>query len=311
MKNKKAELTTKQIVILIVLIVSFAVILFFLFRLNLGDESDSQLCYNSVMNRANLIRATNDVVSDSISLNCKRNYVCITKDGSCEGMLDPIKKKVKTKEEVYLALGNELADCWWMFGEGKVNYLSEESFSKLYCSLCSQIAFDDSTKEIFNGNKFDKQRVFDYLSKTKLNDQNGPTYLEYLYSTNNLTLISQGMSFGEIDLDKQYYSLMGMSSDISTLSWVTNVAVGAVLVAGGIALALPTGGGSFAVSIAALTIVAKAGVIGGVGGGIVGGVLVAPVVRGLSDRDTIPPYLIEVESDEFKALNCDEITTLS
>ena len=307
MKNKKAELTTKQIVILIVLIVSFAVILFFLFRLNLGDESDKQLCYNSVMNKANLIRATDDLASDSISLNCKRNYVCITKgNGNC-GMLDPIKKKVKTKEEVYIALGDELADCWWMFGEGKVDYLGTESFSNLYCSICSQIAFDDSVKEIFGTNEFNKKDVFEYLSKTKLNGQKGPTYLEYLYGSNDLVDPSQGVNFGEMDLNKQYYSLMGMSSDIGTLDWVTNIAIGGAVVVGGLALAPFTGGGSVGLSMALLTYVIQGAIVGGVAGGI----LVAPVVSGFSDKDSIPPYLVEVGSAEFEALNCDEITTLS
>ena len=63
MKPKKAEMTTQQIVILIILIIGFAVILFFLFRLNLGQESDKQLCYNSVMNRANKLVPTDSTIT--------------------------------------------------------------------------------------------------------------------------------------------------------------------------------------------------------------------------------------------------------
>jgi len=313
MKNIKAELTTKQIVILVILIASFAIILFFLFRLNLGQESEKQLCYNSVMNRATLIRTADDLVSDSIPLNCQRSYVCITKDGSCEQMLDPIKKKVKTKEDVYQVLGDELADCWWMFGEGKVEYLEKESFSNLYCSICSQISFDDSVKDIFGSNEFNKRDVFEYLSRTKLKDQSGPTYLEYLYFTNDATsLLSQGVDFGPMYLDKQYYSLMGSSSDISTLSWVTNIAIGGAVVLGGLALVPLTGGSSAVVSMAVLTTVLKAGVIGAAAGGVAGGTLVAPVIRNLyGKKDVIPPYLVEAGSKEFEALNCDEITTKS
>ena len=301
MKNKKAELTTKQIVILIVLIISFAIIIFFLFRLNLGSESDKQLCYNSVMNRANKL-----IPTDAVPLNCQRSYVCITKgNGDC-GMIDPIKKKVKTKEEVYLALGDELADCWWMFGEGKVDYLGGESFSKLYCSICSQIKFDESLKDIFGVNEFNKKDVFDYFSKTKLNGQGGPTYLEYLYGSNDLVDPSQKINFGIINLDKQYYSLMGMSSDVGALDWVTNVAIAGAIV-GGLIIAPLTGGTSAVLSISLLTYVAGGAVVGGVAGGV----LVAPVIKVFSDKDAIPPYLVEVGSEEFVALNCKDITTRS
>ena len=47
--NKKGELTTHQLVGLIILIVSFAVILFLLFRLNLGETTNKEICHNSVI----------------------------------------------------------------------------------------------------------------------------------------------------------------------------------------------------------------------------------------------------------------------
>ena len=59
-------------------------------------------------------------------------------------------KKVKTETEVYGILADEMADCWWMFGEGKVNYVGKDLPEKqLYCSICSQLAFDNSLEEIF------------------------------------------------------------------------------------------------------------------------------------------------------------------
>ena len=296
MKSKKAEMTTKQIVILVILIASFAVLIFFLFRLNLGDESDKQLCYNSVMNRANKL-----VPTDSITLNCQRGYVCITKDGSCEGMLDPIKKKVKTKEEVYEVLAIELSDCWWMFGEGKVNYVGDDMIPALYCSLCSQIKFDNSVKEIFNNNnKFDKSKLYEYMSKNKLEGSTGPTYNEYLFGTNNISLISSGQFYGDVLLDEQYYSLMGTFSEVDTLAWV------------GVAVAVGTAGVFFAPLLIGGTTASFAGalVIGGGAAGT-GAYFLAPVLEGLSGQQYIMPSLIKVNSQEFKDLKCEEITTLS
>ena len=47
--NKKAELTTQQLIGLIVLIVSFGVILFLILRLDLGETSKKEICHNSVL----------------------------------------------------------------------------------------------------------------------------------------------------------------------------------------------------------------------------------------------------------------------
>jgi len=49
---KKAELTTQQIVTIIILIISFAVILFFIFRMNFGEIEKKEICHNSVLAKA-------------------------------------------------------------------------------------------------------------------------------------------------------------------------------------------------------------------------------------------------------------------
>ena len=209
---KKGELTTEQIVLLIILIASFAVILFFLLKLNLGQETDTEICHNSVVTRG-----TSIIPTDALPLKCKKQYVCISLDGSCEAMTKPDDLiKVKTEEDVYKALAEDMADCWWMFGEGKVNYAGSEVDPKLYCSLCSQIAFDDSVKNLFgNQDSFDKKNLYDYLAKTKRSD--GQTYLGYL---NLQGFEGYSGEYGEVDLTKQHYSLMGITSDVSTWGWI-------------------------------------------------------------------------------------------
>jgi len=80
----------------IFLIIGFLIVLYFIFRLDLGNENPKQICHNSVV-----IRANKAVPTDAVPLKCDRNYVCLTRDGSCENMLDPQKFKVKTENEVY------------------------------------------------------------------------------------------------------------------------------------------------------------------------------------------------------------------
>ncbi|PJE81663.1 hypothetical protein COU58_01840 [Candidatus Pacearchaeota archaeon CG10_big_fil_rev_8_21_14_0_10_32_42] len=283
--NKKGELTTQQIVLLIILIASFAVILFFILKLNLGQQTVQEICHNSV-----IMRGSSVVPTDAVPLKCKRQYVCLSLDGSCEKMTKPELIKVKTENEVYKVLTEEMAECWWMFGEGKINYVGSDTTPTLYCSICSQIVFDNSVKDLFNGaNSFDKKKLYDYMANEKRSD--GKTYLQYLFKVNNMDQIYLG-NFGEVDFDMQHYSLVGIWSETSEWTWAGIGAV--VFVAGAV-----TGGAGWIVG--SLAFVA--------GGGA--GYFIGPVVVGDSGNNYIPPSLIEVNSEEFYGLECNLITTAS
>ena len=75
MKEKKGELTTQQLIGLIVLIVSFGIILFFFVRLSLGETSDKEICHNSVVLKSQSALKTGP-------FDCKTSYVCIGEE--CE-----------------------------------------------------------------------------------------------------------------------------------------------------------------------------------------------------------------------------------
>ena len=77
-----------------------------------------------------------------LAINLLTNYIepdlCLTKDGNCDKMAGSYEsEKVNNAEEVYQILADEMADCWWTFGEGKLNYVGSDFKSNLYCSLCS------------------------------------------------------------------------------------------------------------------------------------------------------------------------------
>ncbi len=294
--SKKGEMTTEQIVMMIILIASFAVILFFLVRLGIDDEKDKEVCRNSVLTKGGIDKVSG-AVGDSVPLNCQTSYVCLTRDGSCEAMHKPKTHKVKTEDEVYEALATELADCWWMFGEGKVNFAGEDWKQKLYCSLCSNVAFDDSVKEIFPSGEFSKNDFYKYLATNNISSDT--TYYDYLFGTRGASqLLSQDL--GNVNLNKQYFILLGATSSVSTIGWV---ATGGV-VAAGLLLTPLTGGASLA---------SAAGLLGVVGGGVIGGVavnVIAPVIRTPSG-DFIPPSLIEIGSKEYTDLECEEVATRS
>jgi hypothetical protein len=276
MKGCKGELTTQQIVMLIIVITSFAVVLFFLFRLNLGRIGDKEICHNSV-----IMRGSSAVLQGVTPLNCRTSYVCLSEDGTCEEMTNPDIKKVKTDEEVYEVLADEMADCWWMFGEGKVNYIGKEVKPSLHCSICSQITFDNSLEKIFDGKEFEKRKLYEYLEDKEMSGKK-ISYLSYLFGTNLLSEVNLG-EFGKINFENNYYVIMGISSDISSLEYLGG---GGIL---GLVLGGPIGA-----------------IIGGVGGKIV-----SLVVEGVSGDDYIIPTIIEVNSEDYNALKCEDVKTLA
>ena len=300
LQNRRAELSTQQIVLIIILIASFIVILFFLFRLGLGEKSEEQLCHNSVLQKAS-------VFSDA-PLQCYRNYVCITKDGSCEELVKPEKIKATSLDEVYGALANEMADCWWMFGEGKVEYVGKDVTHNNYCSICSQIYFDNSLEDIegVKDKKISKDELYDYLTKNNYSKEQ--TYSQYLMGTNDLSLIKSQGSFGNIEIGKQYFNVMGITSGVKNV-WATSLGAGAtaytlVGIIGYLTTPLGWVGGTIIVGAAAIT--AGALTISDLIEPEIGAIVVEG--RGIENK-FMSPTLQEAESDKFKALNCEEILT--
>lgn len=175
--RKKGELTTQQIVTIIILIVSFAVILFFLSRLNLGETSNKQICHNSVLLKSK-------TKGFGGPLDCRTNYLCISGGGKCE-TIDPtgtIKVNPDKKGEIMEAIAKEMADCWWMFGEGKIDYVAffdgETKIieKNVVCGVCSIVEFDPVIQR--KQEEITYKELIKHLEKNKRGEEN---YLKYLY----------------------------------------------------------------------------------------------------------------------------------
>src|SRR3989344_6240822 len=245
MKSKQAELSTQQIVLIIILIASFIVILFFLFRLGIGEESEEQLCRNSVLQKAS--------VFSEAPLQCYRDYICITKDGSCEGLIKPEKIKVKSLDEVYGTLANEMADCWGIFGEGKVDYVGTDFTKNNYCSICSQIYFDDSLENLegVKNKKISKDELYDYLAENNYSKEQ--TYSQYLFGTSDISGLKTSIleyenntgnvgNFGNIEIGKEYFNVMGITSSVGWVEWSgVGVGLGATIIGAVWAISGPPG----------------------------------------------------------------------
>ena len=302
-KRKKGEVTTQQIVLLIILIVSFIVILFLLFRLNLGKTTEEEACHNSVVTRGAGV-----LPKDAIPLNCKTKYICISKDGTCEEMDNSEIIKAQTKTEVYSVLAEKMSDCWWMFGEGKLNYVGNTFKSNLYCSLCSQIAFDNSL-DIFQGRTIGKKDFYTYLSKTNISGKD-ISYLDYLVGIKNADDIENNLKtnnadFGVINLDKQQYIMMGIYSQVGIAGWVIAGAGAGGVIAVALVLSPLTGGASLIT--ASGIIMVNSGIIGGG----VGSYFLGTYIKGESGQEYMTPSIVEASQSEYEKLQCASIKTLA
>jgi len=310
--NKRGELTTKQIVMLIILIISFVIILYFIYLLNFGGTSDKQICKNSVTLRGNSL-----IAGQAIPLKCKTSYVCVSMNSGCDSpkMSNPdYVQEVGSKEDVYEFLAEEMYDCWWMFGEGEIDYLGSGLFPNFYCSICSQLVFDSSVKKLFPNGEIDKDDFYNnYLTKKIPNKD--ITYSEYFLSTDNpenylkakykdekTNEEFQAGTWGKINLDDSYMIIMALKSKAGKGWWGLAVGgIGAVLAGTVVGIIVgPIG-----------WIVLGAIAIGGTVGAGGGAAIVAPVIQSKSGDAYIPPSIIEVNSDEFKSLQCKDVKSLS
>lgn len=153
--EKKAELTTKQLVTIIILIISFAVILFLLMRLDLGGATNKEVCHNSVV-----MVGKSDFIG---SLDCRTDYDCISAGGDCSDFSETQKIEAKTEEEIKNAIQKEINDCWWMFGNGTIDYVGYnwkvDKFVGTGCAICDIVKFDEKIQQEFSTIEFDEEII--------------------------------------------------------------------------------------------------------------------------------------------------------
>jgi len=178
MRNRSGAVPIDFLVLFIISIAGFIVALILIFRIDLGIVGDKQVCHTSVVFKST------PVLKYIGNFKCKTNYLCISGGGECEGIVPTTTVKVNpsNKEEIMKVIADEMADCWWQFGEGKLDYTGI-ALKYTVCSICAIVEFDKTIREkIPSGITYGK--AWDYLSSTKMKD-NKQTYMQYLYGVDN------------------------------------------------------------------------------------------------------------------------------
>lgn len=187
-KNKRAMPPIMGIIIgLIVLAIVFYVIWNFIIKADFKDNIDSEICRQSIVERATL-KAGPLEGSELVPLKCKTEKICFTMSGDdCEELIstedNPVRKvklssdPQKAKREIKEEIAETMVDCQSMLGEGQLNFMPHKFKQKVYGLICARFAFDKETKSkvdfIGHGD------MYSYLESQAVDSNRN--YLEYLY----------------------------------------------------------------------------------------------------------------------------------
>jgi len=215
--NKKGDLTSTQIIMLVVAVVGFLIVLAALFLVNLGGYSERDICKLSVLTRATAPSA----VQAAVPLKCKAAKICLTENyfgDRCkeqfpgEPNVEYVRlsgtpaQKARQIEEVS---ANAMYDCWSMMGEGKLDLFGEFFGNKdATCVVCSRVAIDkDVNKSIL-----DLVNVDEYMKKTQV-PGSSLTYLQ--------TFTDKGVS-SYANFDKTSVELREAKINVGELTFAQN-----------------------------------------------------------------------------------------
>lgn len=190
MKNKKG-LETEILVPIIITLLSLAVLFVVVGRIVglFPVTITKEICHDSVAERATSIKGVN-IGKIFVSIKCKTMYKCLSMGGECPEGYEKI--SVSNEEDIKREIADSMYDCWWMLGEGKIDFFSESGWktlsgfglAKSSCVVCSNIYFDDKVKE-----KVKDIDLIPYLAVTKVPNK-GITYLDYFSDQKDLALPS-------------------------------------------------------------------------------------------------------------------------
>jgi len=288
MKNKKGDLTSKEIVALVM--VALAVVIFVIFYsfYPWGETINKETCHQSIIMRSTFNAGPFEPGRELIPLKCQTDKICLTADGDCTefGGVDKLEKtkiEVSRERDILEAFANALYDCNSMLGEGNLNFMPHHFWSTKYGLMCARIAFHGNVLKA--GEEITYKELYEYMLIKKTPDDK--SYLEYLYGIKdkeNLdkflislfaevkkTAVDKASSpeekafWTDMTLDKwkidvsegkEYAIVAMMNTQGSGTQWAV---AGGLILAGTLAsvVAIPSGGASMVIAAGLVAIVAK------------------------------------------------------
>jgi hypothetical protein len=157
--DKRGQTTQAVIISVVILLLTAAVLFYFFKMLPYKETVDREACHQSVLLRSQEIVGMEPGQLFKVPLNCKTQEIEIDSTNP-----DFIKREI----------ANAMYDCWWMLGEGKMNFFSNGWTKDSYCMVCARIKFSEATQK-----KIKEIKDLDfYLQETQIPKKN-MTYAEY------------------------------------------------------------------------------------------------------------------------------------
>lgn len=324
MNMKKGEMTSTQLITLIIIIVSFAIILLVWYSFSWNPQIDKEVCHTSIVLRSSANNAIFET-SKVIPLKCKTEKICLTCGEDCEQFKADTKVKVssdseKAKEEILDTIANAMYDCNSMLGEGKLDFMPHKTWSENYCLICSRFALDEKAKKEVDGIGYGE--LYKYLGEKKT--PNGKSYLEYLYPGwknwedskmlfENMKEESDNEEFRRLSFEEWNINLNSYDNGYSivaqmrpTGTWSKWLKIGGVLGGGIVAvvgIALIPVSGPIGAAIAAV------GTKVAVGSALVTGGVLYVYDHPSNKYKWVPPSILPYDLETFKALKCTSFET--
>lgn len=195
MKNKKiskkrGELTSSQLVIIILAIIGFAIILVFYNAVNWKGEIDKEACHQSIVYRSSFKLGPAEA-STNIPLKCATEKICLTMSGQdCEQYPSPKEAKITkikldsdldiAREKIKDVFAEALLECNSILGEGKLDFMPHEFLDTTDCIVCSRIVFDKEVQEKITDISYNE--LYNYMEKKTIPGKS-ISYLDKLYGT--------------------------------------------------------------------------------------------------------------------------------
>jgi hypothetical protein len=267
-KNKKGEMTSKQLITVIILIISFVIILFFWSMFDWQGDINRETCHTSVILRASATFKGAEFM-DNIPLKCQTDRICF-KSGlfgkGCDIQGENVRNVNIGSKDALLDFIAEDSYSWHKtLGEGKVNpFETTWVIHSKHCLINSIYSLDNKTKEIIaKDGGITYGEIYKKLeSKTNLD---GASYFKEMYGTDLDSYLSKSKSDSlqvivlnqKINLDKNYALIGGIIPGTNRVA--TGAAIGAGIVGGTIAaivlwpIVVPVAAGGSAVSAVVVT----------------------------------------------------------
>lgn len=168
-KINKKGIERKYLVLFFIAIISLVIILYVIVYMKNSQNFSKEACHEAVIYRGTIYevaehgtleygKALEQEAVSAIHLKCQTEDVLID---------------TSSKEEIKRKMADEMAACWAMLGEGKVNFFGRGWNDESRCVVCSKISFSGSAKNSENIDNF-----LEYLAGTNMPDKD-ITYADF------------------------------------------------------------------------------------------------------------------------------------